>query len=167
MYALACLPLACPRPLGCPALVPPVCAAVGRVRGVSLARLLARVTVRGWNKTPVVAGDDVRAGTCGEQRSWVECCFLTKVVLFFNIYAFMCAFVCMRVHSYAFHCFLHAFRRAAFYNLVAFEAFCNHFELLHSSDARRLHSDAFSYLLQFSTCYILMHFHASRRSASC
>ena len=58
-----------------------------------------------------------------------------------------CAFVCMRVHSYAFHCFLHAFRRAAFYNLVAFEAFCNHFELLHSSDARRLHSDAFSYLL--------------------
>jgi hypothetical protein len=32
-----------------------------------------------------------------------------------------CAFVCMRVHSYAFHCFLHAFRRAAFYNLVAFE----------------------------------------------
>ena len=32
-----------------------------------------------------------------------------------------CAFVCMRVHSYAFHCFLHAFRRAAFYKSVAFE----------------------------------------------
>ena len=32
-----------------------------------------------------------------------------------------CAFVCMRVHSYAFHCFLYAFRRAAFYNSVAFE----------------------------------------------
>jgi len=32
-------------------------------------------------------------------------------------------------------------------NRLHSNAFYNHFELLHSSDARRLHSDAFSYLL--------------------
>jgi hypothetical protein len=33
-------------------------------------------------------------------------------------------------------------------NRLHSNAFYNHFELLHSSDARRLHSDAFSYLLR-------------------
>jgi len=58
------------------------------------------------------------------------------------------AFMCIRMHASAFICNSLFFLCIQTYcNRLHSNAFYNHFELLHSSDARRLHSDAFSYLL--------------------
>jgi hypothetical protein len=77
---------------------------------------------------------------------WVECCFLTKVVLFFNIRIHVHSYACVCIHM---HFVVFCMHSDALHstNRLHSNAFCNHFELLHSSDARRLHSDAFSYLL--------------------
>jgi len=77
---------------------------------------------------------------------WVECCFLTKVVLFFNIRIHVHSYACVCIHM---HFIVFCMHSDALHstNRLHSNAFCNHFELLHSSDARRLHSDAFSYLL--------------------
>ena len=79
-----------------------------------------------------------------------ECCFLTKVVLFFNIRIHVHSYACVCIHMhFIVFCMhsdaLHSYDNST--NRLHSNAFCNHFELLHSSDARRLHSDAFSYLL--------------------
>ena len=60
--------------------------------------------------------------TCTLTPAWVECCFLTKVVLFFNIR--------IHVHSYACVC-IH----------MHFIVFRMHSDALHSTI--RLHSNAF------------------------
>jgi hypothetical protein len=77
---------------------------------------------------------------------WDECCFLTKVVLFFNIRIHVHSYACVCIHM---HFIVFCMHSDALHstNRLHSNAFCNHFELLHSSDARRLHSDAFSYLL--------------------
>jgi len=77
---------------------------------------------------------------------WVECCFLTKVVLFFNIRIHVHSYACVCIHM---HFIVFCMHSDALHSTIWLHsnAFCNHFELLHSSDARRLHSDAFSYLL--------------------
>jgi hypothetical protein len=75
-----------------------------------------------------------------------ECCFFPKVVLFFpiriHVHSYAC--VCIHMHFIVFHMHSDALHST---NRLHSNAFCNHFELLHSSDARRLHSDAFSYML--------------------
>ena len=76
----------------------------------------------------------------------VECCFFPKVVLFFPIRIHVHSYACVCIHM---HFIVFCMHSDALHstNRLHSNAFCNHFELLHSSDARRLHSDAFSYLL--------------------
>jgi hypothetical protein len=104
---------------------------------------------------PNLPGTGTRGGTphCDAtdygQRSgvhWVECCFFPKVVLFFPIRIHVHSYACVCIHM---HFIVFCMHSDALHstNRLHSNAFCNHFELLHSSDARRLHSDAFSYLL--------------------
>jgi len=76
----------------------------------------------------------------------VECCFFPKVVLFFPIRIHVHSYACVCIHM---HFIVFSMHSDALHstNRLHSNAFCNHFELLHSSDASRLHSDAFSYLL--------------------
>jgi hypothetical protein len=80
------------------------------------------------------------------QLGWVECCFFPKVVLFFPIRIHVHSYACVCIHM---HFIVFCMHSDALHSTIWLHsnAFCNHFELLHSSDARRLHSDAFSYLL--------------------
>jgi hypothetical protein len=85
-----------------------------------------------------------------------ECCFFPKVVLFFPIRIHVHSYACECIHM---HFIVFCMHSDALHstNRLHSNAFCNHFELLHSSDARRLHSDAFSYLLHDID---MLHFHA-------
>ena len=94
-----------------------------------------------WARESIRASKTSRCSRAGD-----ECCFFPKVVLFFpiriQVHSYAC--VCIHMHSIVFCMHSDALHST---NRLHSNAFCNHFELLHSSDARRLHSDAFSYLL--------------------
>ena len=51
--------------------------------------------------------------------AWMVCCFLTKVVLFFNIRIHVHYYACVCIHMH-FIVFSHALGRAAFYKSVTF-----------------------------------------------
>jgi hypothetical protein len=99
----------------------------------------------GWFSRREAAGLVSRLHSRGLFAFWVECCFLTKVVLFFNIRIHVHSYACVCIHM---HFIVFCMHSDALHSTIRLHsnAFCNHFELLHSSDARRLHSDAFSYL---------------------
>jgi hypothetical protein len=68
------------------------------------------------------------------------------VVFYSNIRIHVHSYACVCIHM---HFIVFCMHSDALHSTIWLHsnAFCNHFELLHSSDARRLHSDAFSYLL--------------------
>ena len=86
-------------------------------------------------------------GPAGSPEGWsvvfpqkLCCCFpYAFLCIHMHACAFNMHFIVFSMHSYV----LHSTNRL--HSLLHSNAFYNHFELLHSSDARRLHSYAFSY----------------------
>ena len=76
----------------------------------------------------------------------MECCFLTKVVLFFNIRIHVHSYACVCIHMH-FIVFRMHYDVLHSTNRLHSNAFSNHFELLHSSEVSLLHFDAFYDLL--------------------
>ena len=109
-------------------------------------------TTTAGESAALIRADDERlesameAHVCAHLGRRMECCFFPKVVLFFPIRIHVHSYACVCIHM---HFIVFCMHTDALHstNRLHSNAFCNHFELLHSSDASRLHSDAFSYLL--------------------
>jgi hypothetical protein len=128
------VPLLCMASYGAPATF----AELGAFTGVELSNTVMLERCYNWTGALIEGNPNNFAR--------VECCFLTKVVLFFNIRIHVHSYACVCIHM---HFIVFCMHSDALHSTIWLHsnAFCNHFELLHSSDARRLHSDAFSYLL--------------------